>query len=64
MTTGLVLKIGLGVVCFGIGGASLIGAVCMLAFEVVFEAAVTGILGAMFLWISFLLLRQVRWHND
>jgi hypothetical protein len=64
MTTGLVLKVAVGVVSFGIGAACLIVAICMLVFSLVFEAAFTGMFGAMFLWISFLLLRQVRWHND
>jgi hypothetical protein len=58
MTTGLVLKVAVGVVSFGIGAA------CLIVFSLVFEAAFTGMFGAMFLWISFLLLRQVRWHND
>jgi len=58
------LRVALGMVCFGIGAADLIGAICMLAFSLVFEAAVTGMFGAMFLWISFLLLRRLRWHND
>jgi hypothetical protein len=30
----------------------------------VFEASMTGMLGALFLFFSFLFLRRVRWHND
>jgi hypothetical protein len=64
---GSALKIALGMVCFGIGAASLIGAICSLLFVSASDAhipAMFGTLGAMFLWISFLLLRRLRWHND
>jgi hypothetical protein len=66
MTIGLVLKIGLGVVCFGIGAASFIGAICMVPFVSGSDAipAMFGAFGAIFLLFAFLLLRQVRWHND
>jgi len=30
----------------------------------VVHAAVTGALAVLFLWFAFVLLRQVRWHND
>ena len=66
MTTGLVLKIALGVLCFGIGAASLIGAISILPFISASDAAIPamfGALGAVLLWIAFLLLRRVRWHN-
>jgi hypothetical protein len=61
------LKIALGMVCFGVGAAALIGAVCSLLFISASDAhipALFGAAGAMFLWICFLLLRQLRWHND
>jgi hypothetical protein len=64
---GPVLKIALGVVCFGIGAAALIGAVCSSLFVAASDAhipAMFGAIGAMFLWISFLLLRRLRWHNN
>jgi hypothetical protein len=67
MTIGLVLKIGLGVICFGIGAACLIGAICILPFISASDAAIPGMFGAfgaIFLLIAFLLLRRVRWHND
>ncbi|HEX3338797.1 MAG TPA: hypothetical protein VHT68_06435 [Pseudolabrys sp.] len=67
MTIGLLLKIGFGVICFGIGAACLIGAICMLPFVSMPEAAIPGMFGALaatFLLIAFLLLRRVRWHND
>jgi hypothetical protein len=67
MTIGLVLKIGFGVVCFGIGAASIIVALCALLFVSVSDAAIPatfGVVGTIFLLIAFLLLRQVRWHND
>jgi hypothetical protein len=35
-----------------------------LIFGAVFEASMTGMLGALFLFFAFLLLRRVRWHND
>ncbi|HXE05829.1 MAG TPA: hypothetical protein VN579_07575 [Bryobacteraceae bacterium] len=64
---GLVLKIGFGIVCFAIGAACLIGALCTLPFISASDAAIPGMLGAcgaVFLWVAFLLLRRVRWHND
>jgi len=67
MTMGSVLKIGLGVVCFGIGAACLIGAICFLPFISASDAAIPGMFGAfgaIFQLIAFLLLRRVRWHND
>jgi hypothetical protein len=66
MTIGSVLKIGLGVACFGIGAASVIGTVCILPFISASDAAIPamfGASGAIFLLIAFLLLRQVRWHS-
>jgi hypothetical protein len=38
-------------------------AISLLVFEVVVQAAVTAVLGALFLWFAFVLLRQVRWHD-
>jgi len=67
MTTGSVLKIGFAVACFGIGAATLIGAICTVPFVSASEAAIPatfGAVGAIFLLIAFLLLRRVRWHND
>ena len=67
MTLGLVLKIAFGVVCFGTGAACLIVAICMLPFISASGAAAPGMFvafAAIFLWIAFLLLRRVRWHND
>ena len=67
MTIGLVLKIALGVVCFGIGAACLIVTVCMLPLISASDAAAPGMFGvfaATFLLFAILLLRQVRWHND
>jgi len=67
MTTGSVLKIGLGIVGFAIGAACLIGAICVLPFISMSDAAIPAMFGAfgvIFLSIAFLLLRQVRWHND
>jgi hypothetical protein len=64
---GSALKIALGVVCFGIGAAGSIGTICMLPFISATGAAIPGMFGAfagLFLWFAFLLLRQVRWHND
>jgi hypothetical protein len=61
------LKIALGMVCFGIGAAALIGAVCSLFFISTSDAhipAMFGAFGAMLLWLSFLLLRRLRWHNE
>jgi hypothetical protein len=49
--------------CFAIGAAGVILAISMLVFEVVIQAAVTAVLGALFLWFAFVLLRQVRWHD-
>ena len=60
------LKIGLGVVCFAIGAACVIGAICTLPFISASDAhipAMFGAVGAMFLWFTYLLLRRVRWHN-
>jgi hypothetical protein len=51
------LKIALGVVCFGLGGACIIAAIAVLIFGAVFEASMTGMLGDLFLW-------RVRWHKD
>jgi hypothetical protein len=62
-----VIKIGLGVVCFGIGAACLIGAICVIPFVSATDAAIPGTVGAfgaVFLMMAFLLLRRVRWHND
>jgi hypothetical protein len=67
MTIGSVLKIALGVVCFVIGAACLIRAICILPFISASGAAVPGMFGAfgaIFLLIAFLLLRRLRWHND
>jgi hypothetical protein len=64
MTIGLALKIALAFVCFGIGAACLIGAIAMLPFTSASDAALPGMLGAMFLFFTYLLLRRVRWHND
>jgi len=67
MTIGAVLKIALGVICFGIGAACLIGAICMLPFISASGAAAPGMFvafAAIFLLIAFLSLRRVRWHND
>ena len=58
------LKITLGVICFGVGGACIIAAIAVLIFGAMFEASVTGMLGTLFLLFAFLLLRGVRWHND
>jgi len=58
------LKIALGAVCFGLGGACIIAAIAVLIFGAVFEASMTGMLGALFLFFAFLFLRRVRWHND
>jgi hypothetical protein len=57
------LKVALGMACFAIGAAGVILAISMLVFEVVVQAAVTAVLGALFLWFAFVLLRQVRWHD-
>ena len=64
---GTALKIALGMVCFGIGAASLIGGIGSLLFVSASDAhipAMFGAFGAVFLWISFLLLRRLRWHNE
>ena len=64
---GSALKIALGMICFGIGAASIIGAISSLLFVSASDAHITiifGMFGAIFLWISFLLLRRLRWHND
>ena len=57
------LKVALGMTFFAIGAAGVILAISMLVFEVVVQAAVTAVLGALFLWFAFVLLRQVRWHD-
>jgi hypothetical protein len=67
MTIGSGLKIALGLVCFAIGAASLIGALCVLPFISMSDAAVPATFaafGAVFLSFAFLLLRRLRWHND
>lgn len=67
MTIGLVLKIAVGLVCFVIGAASLMGAIGSFFFVSTSDAhipAMFGASGVMFLWFTYLLLRQVRWHND
>jgi len=67
MKIALVLKIAFGIVCFGIGAACLIVAICMLPFVSVPEATIPGTFGAfaaIYLLIAFLLLRGVRWHTD
>jgi hypothetical protein len=67
MTIGPALKIALGIVCFGTGAACLIVAICMAFFVSASDATIPGMFGAfgtIFLWIAFLLLRRLRWHND
>jgi hypothetical protein len=67
MTLGLALKIGLGVVCFGVGAAFLIGTISVLFFISVSDAAAPttfGAFGAVFLLTAYSLLRRVRWRND
>jgi len=66
MTTSFALKIALGIVCFAIGVACVIGAVCVIPFISAADVAMPitfGAFGALFLWIAFRLLRQVRWHT-
>lgn len=46
MTIGSALKIGLGVVCFAIGAACLIGAICILLFISASDAAIPTMFGA------------------
>jgi len=61
------LKIAVAVGCFAIGVASVIGAISLSFFVSASDAvipAMFGALGAVLLWISYLLLRQVRWHKD
>ena len=58
------LNIALGVVCFGIGAACVIGAIGLLVFDAAFAAAWTGLFGALFLFSTFLLFRGVRWHEN
>ena len=61
------LKIALGIVCFAIGAASLIGAICIVPFVSWSDAAIPatfGAFGTIFLLFTFLLLRRLRWHND
>jgi hypothetical protein len=67
MTIGSALKITLGIVCFGLGAAGLMVATGMVFFVSATDAAIPATfltVGAILLWIAFLLLRQVRWHND
>ncbi|HZP68580.1 MAG TPA: hypothetical protein VFB29_01435 [Pseudolabrys sp.] len=67
MTIGSVLKIGLGIVCFGFGAACLIAALSILPFISLSDAAIPGAfmaLAVIFLSITYLLLRRVRWHID
>jgi hypothetical protein len=67
MTIGSALKIGLGVVCFGIGAASLIAGASTLLFISASDVAIPAALGAIaaiFLVSAYLLLRHVRWHED
>ena len=67
MTIGLALEIAVGLVCFVIGAASLIGAIGSLLFVSASDAhipAMFAAFGAIFLWFTYLLLRKVRWHND
>jgi len=64
---GTAIKIACGLVCFGIGAASLIGAISSALFVSVSDAyipAILGALGAVFLWLASMLLRRLRWHND
>jgi hypothetical protein len=66
MTIGSGLKIALGLVCFAIGAACLIGALCVLLFISMSDAAIPatfGAAGTVFLLFAFLLLRGLRWHN-
>ena len=58
------LKVALGLVCFGIGAAGIIMGISVLVFGSVIEATVTGLLAALFLWFTYLFLRQVRWHDS
>lgn len=67
MTIGLALKTGLGVVCFALGAACLIAAICIVVFISASDAVIPGTFGAfgaIFLLIAYLLLRRVCWHND
>jgi hypothetical protein len=67
MTIGLVLNIAVGLVCFVIGAASLMGAIGSFFFVSASDAHIPtmfGAFGVIFLWFTYLLLRQVRWHND
>jgi len=52
------LRVALGMVCFGIGAAGIIMAISVLIFGSVFQATVTGMLAALFLWFAYLLLRR------
>ena len=61
------LKVALGIVCFAIGAASLLGAIASLIFvdaSEVYIPASFGAFGAALMWVSVLLLRSLRWHND
>jgi hypothetical protein len=67
MTIGSGLKIAFGIVCFAIGAACLIGAICIVPFISWSDAAIPatfGAFGTIFLLFAFLLLRRLRWHND
>ena len=64
VTMSTALKVALGMACFAIGAAGVVLSIAMLVFEVMAQAVVTAVLGALFLWFAFRLLRQVRWHND
>jgi hypothetical protein len=66
MTIGSALKIGLGMVCFGIGAASLIACLSILVFISASDAAIPatfGAIAAIFLVTAYLLLRHVGWHT-
>jgi len=61
------LKIAFAIVCFAVGAASIIGAVSLSFFVSGSDAAIPamfGAFGAMCMWITYLLLRRTRWHND
>lgn len=67
MTIGSGLIIALGIICFAIGAACLIGAICIVPFVSWSDAAIPatfGTVGAVFLLFALLLLRGLRWHND
>jgi hypothetical protein len=61
------LKIAFAIVCFAIGAACVIGAISLSFFVSGSDAAIPalfGAFGAMCLWIAYLLLRRVRWHDN